>query len=121
MRSAIDGGWKGHRMAQAGLVLAAILAGLAWLSVAGLVFLSVAARDDPEGMASVFAVSLTPYALVPALGLTAGAALLYRKIRGGRVPLLIAVVTTLAALVVCCSWWELVPILPCGPLRPCFP
>lgn len=111
-------------MAQAGLVLAAVLAGMAWLSVAVLAFGAAGAadaRDDPEGMASVFAVWLMPYALVPALGLTAGAALLYRKIRGGRVPLLIAVVTTLAALVVCCSWWELVPILPCGPLRPCFP
>ncbi|MGC4886362.1 hypothetical protein [Micromonospora sp. NBC_01392] len=111
-RSASAGGWVGHHRASAVLVLAAILAGLAWLSVAGLVLLAVLGRDGPEGMTSFLAVALMPSALVPALGLTAGVALLYFRIRGGRVPLLMAVVATMAALVVGCSWWKLVSILP---------
>jgi hypothetical protein len=48
--------------------LAANLAGLAWLSVAGLVLLAVAARDAPEGTTGFAVAVLMPYALVPALG-----------------------------------------------------
>jgi hypothetical protein len=92
--------------------LAANLAGLAWLSVAGLVLLAVAARDAPEGTTGFAVAVLMPYALVPALGLTAAAALLCHKIRGGQLWLVIAVVATLAALVVGCAWWELLSFLP---------
>jgi hypothetical protein len=84
------------------------LAGLAWLSVAGLAFLAVAARDAPEGTTGFAVAILMPYVLVPALLLTAGVALLSHEIRGGQLSLLIAVVSLLAAPVVACAWWELV-------------
>lgn len=87
----------GSRVAHYGLVVAANLAVLAWLSVAGLVFLAVAARDAPEGTTGLVVAVLMPDVLVPALFLTAVTALLYYEIRGGRFSLLIAVAATLAA------------------------
>jgi hypothetical protein len=88
--------------------VAASIATVAWLSVAGLLFLAVAPRDEPEGLTGLAVAVVMQLALLVALGSTSVAALLYYKIRGGQLWLLIAVVASLATALVGGAWWEIV-------------
>lgn len=93
-------------------IVAAILAGVAWLLVALIVLMYVGARNAPEGMTGLVIAFVMPFVLVPALGFTAIAAAFDRALRGTTGSLVIAVVAAVTGVVVLFAWEPLIDLLP---------